>query len=566
MSSTIEDPGDWGIALPAFEGILTKQTRTLLRPFSRFSISSLFRSSTAPLPSISLMSPLLSLAATTPDDHLPSHKEVLKSLEGLKDFATQFKQVVIIRKFNVEDEGILECLAKLIEGYLAGVYVTSRSLWDDPITLGSLEEEAEELKIALKQSLQGFFVVHQILTQRNCPTNEADRHILGSLFPSNLSKFHHLSPLLAHPRQVIAYLQTHTTRPVAQPKFKSPIQISMTSAFPELVSDNEFLYVMSLLDILSSGIEKVEILNGPAISKNDRGMEDDCGRPLRVNMEIKILKCDLLLSVTTKKIGEVKKRALAKLEGVTHESEVESRGNDNASAGGKGTKGDQDDVKPDLIIIHDLSSIASTNQTGRVESDIPEEAQGVAWEMITEDSLVDCLQSAKNIIEQGQIDVLKSHIEASDWLGDEGVFYFKGQAENRKAKSPSLDPTERSDSESEFDFESDTEVDSLNGQDGSAHPCPLRTIFRLHDRYEEQRLAIWLNLPSSERCKMGWFMRGEDGKVGSTWDAFGLAVMMEYDTVTLLNHGLEADKLDKWVELASVKNTKRIKKRGRKMT
>lgn len=119
----------------------------------------------------------------------------------------------------------------------------------------------------------------------------------------------------------------------------------------------------------------------------------------------------------------------------------------------------------------------------------------------------------------------------------------------------------------DFDLDSSTSFISEDDNDeaeGSYYRCPLRTLFALHDRYEEQRLAIWLTLPTSKRGKMTAFMRGgKDGEIGRAWDGLGMNVMSVVCGSSLISYGLAPDKLSKWTDLIAVRQAKRSRKKGK---
>nr|XP_019048952.1 hypothetical protein I302_02732 [Kwoniella bestiolae CBS 10118]OCF27882.1 hypothetical protein I302_02732 [Kwoniella bestiolae CBS 10118] len=529
-------------SLPVFEGLYTKQ--------GKFSISSFFRSSPSShkIPSPTLLNPLLLITSTSPAEPIPGEAEIIKSLEGLKAFATQFKEAISSKQLKIDDEDVGERTHRLAKGYLAGVYLISRTLWDDPADDANKTTEFENHKSALTRCIQGFFLLYSMIDQ----TDEIDKHILGSIFPPTETKYHQFSPLLQYPRRVIASLQSQPTRAIAQSKLKDHVQSPIRSSFPEHIPEEEVLYVISLLDAFLEGIQKVESLSGPLIAKKKKQREEDSRRPLRVEMEVRVMRCDLLMSMTTKRIGAVKNRAMGKgLGGVKAEEE------DCQEHGSGAEDGDQaqEDIK--------LSVRTEGHSTEEVYEGISQ-TDTTRWEDLAEESLVEGLDIAKKLIEEGRGEVLSNHVEAVDWLGQEGLIQPDEQEGKRQSKSPSHGFDE--DIISESDLEDDEpEIESeMSEESGSTHPCPLRTLFRLHDRYEEQRLAVWLHLPSAQRGKMGWFMRGHEGRVGSSWDGFGLAAMMEYDGDALMSYGLGADKLEKWVELASMRNAKKIRKRGRK--
>ncbi|WWC86005.1 uncharacterized protein L201_000876 [Kwoniella dendrophila CBS 6074] len=566
LTSSSEEVRELVSSLPTLEGLYIKQTSTLHKPFSRFSISSLFKSSKPSLPSTTLLNAINAIAFIPPENSIKDLNGLIKAFEGLKEFATRFKEFFPGNNFDAEDEELIEGIQVLLEGYLSAIYVISRVLWDEPLETGYEVKQDQHHRATLLDCIRGFYLLYSLHIQLEIDLREIDKQILGSIFPPKETKFYQLSPLLCYPRKLITSLQTQPTRPIAHSsKIKSAIPSPIKSSFPVYISDEEALYVVSLLDTFLRGVQQVESLSGPFIAKTKKQKEEDVRRPLKIEEEVRVLKCDLLMSITTKKIADVKTREMEKV--ILDEKREGEEGDvvENGSVTGDDQQYSSEDVKPRLSGESDSAFDLSSLPRGTVNPDKSHMSEGVKWEDMLEECLIECLDSAKQLIEEGRAEVLSSHIEASDWLGMEGV--NQPDTYIRKSKSPSHGPTILSDSESdsEDEFDSDTESETDDEFGGSnSYPCPLRTIFRLHDRYEEQRLAVWLHLPSARRGKMGWFMRGDDGKVGTAWDAFGLAAMMEYDTETLLCHGLGADKLDKWVELAAMKNAKKIKKRGGK--
>ncbi|WWC58325.1 uncharacterized protein I303_100865 [Kwoniella dejecticola CBS 10117] len=565
--------------LPIFEGLFGKQTNTLLRPFSRFSISSLFGSSSpsAAIPPNSLIEPLLAQASSLQPNAVPLTHELIKNLEGLKEFATRFKDFVISQEVAQSETQVQEGIHKLCQAYLAGIYLISSCLWAiDPSTDFVQSKEQTDFKAALPQCILGFFIVYSL--DLDPPDNGLDKHLLGSIFTPTATQYNYLSPLLAHPPRLIADLQSQPTRPIAHSKLKPPMHSPVVASFPESTIEHETSYIVSLLNVYLEGIQNIQSLAGPIMAKNKMMREEDARRPRRIEMEVQIMRCDLLLSMTTKQIDEVKRRAMNKVQEEDAEDEIEEdEGNRDAFETRQTNAGvsvledsDEVDIKPrlsgesDLPFDEFLLSAQSASKYGKNRHD----DSGIKWEDQAEKSLVQCLESAKQLLDKGRGEVLSSQVEALDWLGQSGVISSEDEKRStRTSRSPTHvdDPDEAStsDDESEDSFSSETESEPEETEE-LLHPCPLRTIFRLQDRYEEQRLAVWLHLPSAKRGKMGWFMRGEDGRVGAIWDAFGLAALMQFDSETLLRYGLGADKLDKWVELAAVKNAKKIKRRGKK--
>jgi len=156
----------------------------------------------------------------------------------------------------------------------------------------------------------------------------------------------------------------------------------------------------------------------------------------------------------------------------------------------------------------------------------------VKWEEEAELLLIQALQKAKNLVEVRRGAVLTAHVEPSEWLSPE-------MARGSFASTPSVDgstSTYPDDEQGERDQDTDVEDGSSGDETGEGeddfaevYPCPLRALFRLHDQYEEQRLAVWLTLPASTRLGMGTYMRGEQGAMGEAWDALGLLLLLDHD-------------------------------------
>ncbi|WWD16339.1 hypothetical protein CI109_100765 [Kwoniella shandongensis] len=611
---------EWIDALPTLEGLFAKHTSTLLRPFSLFNIS-LFRSSPQ-LPPTSLLDPLRSLTeVSSSSDPTSSPKgSVYKALISLQTYIAQLRDAVRHKNLPLTDDAVLDRVGELLEGYMMGTYLIARTLWPDQGVenqdLGTTE--TNDLKRGFEQCLRGFFAGRSMLldpaleetTKANIDSivRRTNNHLLGSIFPPTETTYPYFAPLLAHPRKVITTLQTNPTRPVvSHSKIKSPSPISPTTPVPhQTVSDEEVSWFIAMLKIFEEGLETIDSIplpqegeeEGQVVGKQkkktkaqeQKELEEDKCRPLRLEMEVRVLACDLAMSMTTKRMGEVKARALAKMDGdqEVHSddqekkvSKKEQEENEEEDGGEQSPSPSEVDIKPRLSFESDLDPSPSpklddAERTRSPETEKIDALQAARWEEIAEDLLVRCLETARSLVDDGRGEVLVEHVVPEDWLGEDGIPSPSLNEKDNKFKSLIPDPTtdnsdkdhrcqaeSDADSESEFDdTSSDSESEDLSS--GPSHPCPLRSLFRLHDRYEEQRLAIWLHLPSAHRGKMGLFMRGSEGRVGKAWDTLGLGLMIEYDSETLIGYGLGGDKLDKWLELAAARNTKKIRRRGRK--
>ncbi|WWC66742.1 uncharacterized protein I206_100647 [Kwoniella pini CBS 10737] len=561
---------DWVSSLPVLEGLFNKETSILLLPFHKFSISSMFRSSARSTnePPVKLLQPILDQAKIPPTEPLPPKAEIVKALEGLKEFATHFKKFSTNQRYDHDYGKIEYAIERLCRAYLAGAYLISRGLWDNDPFRGQpeLERDRRDLQTALEQCIRGFFILHLLDTALS--KEELDKHILGSIFPPTETKYHYLSPLLSQTRQLITSLQTQPARSIAPSKLKSSAQFQMVPCLSESVSDEKALYMIRLLNIFSKGLVSARDLAQPSIAKDKNMGEEDARRPRRIKMEVEVMKCDLLLSMTTQRIDEVKRRAFVRLEPEHEDTSLPDSREDSPNRSAV-NKEDKEELKPRLSGEGELPLGYASQSSHTTCGNHVDDVNQTRWENLAEESLVECLEYAKKILDQGRCEVLSDHVEAADWLGEIGVCRSNNDRTLcSTSKSPAYD--HGSDDLSGTDFEDEDEdpfeddSESEQDHDRVSHACPLRTIFRLHDRYEEQRLAIWLQLPAAKRGKMGWFIRGEDGRVGLSWDAFGLAAMMAYDSETLIDFGLGPDKLDVWLELASLKNAKKIKKRRKK--
>ena len=130
-------------------------------------------------------------------------------------------------------------------------------------------------------------------------------------------------------------------------------------------------------------------------------------------------------------------------------------------------------------------------------------------------------------------------IDRADYLGEDpqiplspspksAINASKHEIGTADEESPDEDEGEGDDGEE--DESDEDEDDSSENSTPDTYPCPLRSLFALHDRYEEQRLAVWTSLPTESRVGMGTYMRGEEGRVGEVWDGAGMILLLDYDS------------------------------------
>jgi hypothetical protein len=170
----------------------------------------------------------------------------------------------------------------------------------------------------------------------------------------------------------------------------------------------------------------------------------------------------------------------------------------------------------------------------------------MVWDEKAEDILYDLLEYARQLLDERHSSVLIDTPQGSDWLG---TAMDTSGPKTPGAKTASSESEDESDSESESESDLDSDLDPSSSQAGAT---PLRAIFRLQDRYEELRLAVWLSLPPDSRGKMSAYMRGAptstqmlrvkgpnmgaakfkemmNGRIGEAWDRFGLALLKKFD-------------------------------------
>ncbi|WVQ78631.1 hypothetical protein IAT38_000718 [Cryptococcus sp. DSM 104549] len=541
----------WASDLPTLESVFVNNTNSLLRPFSIFSIS--FFRPTPSLPSPPLLEALTAISTLAPTDTVDDSAAV-KAIGGLQRFASQLRDAVAARKLSPEYEQVVASLETLLRGYASGFHVIGRAIWDSEGSSSGAEMSRTDMEEGIKQCLHGIFAVRVLLAEHAVSLAPSDKEILGAIFPTLDTNHHLLSTLFDHSRLLITSLQAKPIRPFAQFKLKPALPSPALPPLAQSVTDAEVSFIVELLET-----------------------EEEKRRPLRVAMEAKALHCDLAMSMTNKRIAEVKARTARRFseDGDGAENAKDERGgveDDGDGDGGEDCVDDLqlrqevEDLKPDVSKLGDEGGTIE----GSVHADAPAAekvrvGKAVAWEEIAEKALVECLDVARALLEDGRAAVLSDEVTPVEWLGSSGVPSPSVPLDtHRKSKSLSNNDS-ASDSDSSYDA-SDSESESSHASEADlvAHACPLRTLFRLIDRYEEQRLAVWLSLPAAKRGKMTAFMQGEEGRVGMAWDGFGLRAMMEYDGDTLLSYGLAAEKLDKWTELAAARNAKKIRRKGRK--
>lgn len=281
------------------------------------------------------------------------------------------------------------------------------------------------------------------------------------------------------------------------------------------VTDEDAQEMMVLLEAFAAGCDGIASLPGPKLAKTKAQKEEEKRRPMRVAIEARMLRCDIAMNMANRDIKAIKARALKR----QHAKVVEIESDDES----EGEK-EEEDRKPEIDV---KPTILETEAVMKVEAQVEDnkpEGEKVKWEDIVAAALMECLESTRKLLQEKRASVLTSFLDREEWLGSEGTSIMR-----HKSLSPLVDGSDESDDDSVDSSDSEEEVDET-------YPCPLRSLLRLHDRYEEQRLAVWLSLPVSTRGSMGAYMRGleideenNEENVGRKWDEVGLLLLLDHD-------------------------------------
>ena len=472
------------------------------------------------MPSPSLLQPILDAPL---DSSLPV-PETIEALSGVKSFASQLKKLVAgLNADSTQDEKVVTSLADLLTAYPRAFYLAAQVVWN-----GQSEKESENrthLRQSLAPSLQGMFALYGVLVgldsddpKVQSALDDTRMVLLAAPFiptPKTYPAFNLLAPLLDHARQAVQVLRT-SSRPMAH-HHKADPRASPLPAAQQPISDDTTLEIMTLLDLFSDGCSYIHSLVGPVLAETKAQKEKGVRRLMRLAMEARMLHGEVALSRANRDIKAIKalavKKALAEETGDEWERSVSSEAEDE----------DNEKVRVNVPVEEkDQKPVLDESIIGEVTAgDIAEDEEAAQWEVRAEEALKKCLIAAKGLLEDRRGEVLSDRVEREDWLGKD---------EPSSKRSPSEDDAGGDGADGDDDSEEDWDKETTFDGADETYPCPLRTLFRLHDRFEEQRLAVWLALPLSSRGGMGNYMRGEEGAIGEAWDALGLLLLLYYDS------------------------------------
>ncbi|WOO80731.1 uncharacterized protein LOC62_03G004249 [Vanrija pseudolonga] len=555
----------WTLTLPTLDGLFAhpaassskskskSRLRSSLGGLTR-AVGSLFagssssngNGSSAPtLPSASTLDPVVSLAHS-PDP--VDGKALIAALRAVGAFATDLRAAVASLQddADVNDDGedaeieIVIATGEMLLAFLCGAALCARFLCacgGTPITDNSdAADDADALRrdihAALRQCLEGTFILLPTLRALHHPPPNVtaavlavERAVLGSLFPDAEPSeptvvAPSFAPILEHARSLVesvnaaARLNTGRTR-----------RNSASAPFDQTAAARAH----ALLGIYAGCVAGVERLPSPAqqesvLDSKHRAERERC-RSFRVALEVNLLATDLAFSLVSLSMDAVTRRAQELL-------------------------------------------TASDDEGDREEDD-----DDIAWEDKAEAGLVSCLSAATELIQHHRSGVLVDELVREDWLGvddsDEADDESDGEdGHHQHGSTNGVNGTSNGnghyasdDEDDEYD-DDETASTSTRQSELEGPPTPLRTLFTLHDQYEEQRVGVWMQLAPDLRPKMGAFLRGADGHLRQQWYEFGAALLLDFSPDDLLDYGLSRDKLDKLLDGGGDKK-KSPSKRGR---
>jgi hypothetical protein len=540
-----EEDSEWIKQLPELEGLFvdhgklsfvetleiaddTVTAAALVRPFSLLSLPFFRRK--PPTPSKDPLTILRSASAFIDSGETVDYDTAVKVLVALRTYIVDLKTDAA-KSIETLTQG-----EQLLEVYLRGFCVAARAASE-----GRWNREMAE---ASKDCLMGYLQAHR---QASEETKHIWRpHILAAIFPPSPDDSHLLTPVFDLPRQLTEeILHHHMQRPGGKKALRD-------SAGEELATDpvaehgpeaESLLDSLSIFSRLVAALETLPLSTRADVptktSKAKLKARDDEAkrRPLRIGLETRITQCELATALASVDVVNIKVRARGKSRSPTPEllsdegSSVESD--------------DEVDVKPDF-----RSQVSKSPEVLRPDDeskdDKGENGNGGVWDEKAEDILYDLLEYSRQLIDDRHSSVLTDTPQRAEWLG---TIPSPNLPRTPTPKTPGSASEDSNESESESDSDSDSDLDPSSSQAGST---PLRAIFRLQDRYEELRLAVWLSLPPDSRGKMSAYMRGAptptqmlrvkgpnmgaakfkemmNGRIGEAWDRLGMALLKKFD-------------------------------------
>lgn len=430
----------------------------------------------------------------------------------------------------------------LCEGYLRGFY------------LACLGRQTKELEVDYLRVAKDCLVGLRVLVPHLSTTalRSLERNMVSTIFADSTSSSNRsLAVLFRQTRSLTErLLGYHLQRPGQKGSTGGkpgvdPVRANEDDAVALSSLTDEFVSLVRCFERLSGTDRPLPKQTKKAVKERE---EQDQRRPGRIILEALLAKCELSMVLASLDMAEIKARAVrchpTPVKGVATDADQQSVASIESSESGDS----EGDVKP-------VVSSCAEDEEGEEKQDqlslaVDDVSAGVTeWEDRAEECLLECLRHVTAVIKSRQSRTLREAVRPSNWL-DEGAFHHRHGVEE-KEDDASSEETSYADSDSGTDTD-DSDPPGETDATGPARPAPLRAIFRLQDRYEELRLAVWLCLPAEIRGKMSAFMRGiptasqekalrasglgeeevigrRTGLVGRAWDQMGLALLKDFD-------------------------------------
>lgn len=503
-------------------------TSTLLRPFSRLSIP-FFRRSTSTTPSLDAIHSLIKLSEEGKEGGDLDIERAKKVINGLATYAARVKER-LGKHCSPDDQLLIDTLG---EGYLRGFHLLSGIGNDTSNT---------ESRQAARECLNGLTILARLVHGET--EDKIKRSMCQAIFNDSTHQYPYLMPIFQGSRELTTQLEQHH---LPRPGHESGVSKSLAISSSVDALGTQARHQLALLDALIVLITTSTYNSLPGngcvgkqtkIAIKAQKLRDE-DRPLRIIMEASIARCELATALASADISNVKLRSRdeSRETGIVYLAD-----SDDEDTGVGSQAEDEIEVKPTVEgeiaskaeIVSDLGDSETNPCTGSTNQ--------VEWEEEAERTLESCLAHTCTMLKMLRPKVLTEPAQRHEWLG-------QGVSSSEITSPAGLGFPE---SDSETDSESETEEDEYTIHDGTARPAPLRAIFRLQDRYEELRLAVWLSLPPDSRGKMSAYMRGiptagqiakmkgdgvdettiverAGGMIGKAWDELGLLLLKDFD-------------------------------------
>lgn len=523
----------------------SRAAQQLLKPLSVLSLRR--TSSSPPLPPISYLQPILDYQC----EDEPNTDDVKTALAALLSFKTYEEQAL---KYISDGQGTQSgnklVHASLAKGYLwsfGSIFTFLQRSLPGLIDDGVLPD----LLNVPERVLRGFFIHWQTalrLTTDNGPEAvqaEATLEVirlnligLGAQLDHGLDENEvtdaaraiidacKITPLISTALAFTADQQHQVPRVIAPIPKTAQTATEVTTARRSQVNlgvlSSQHLY--NLLHALRNALETVpcmydarisEEVDDPVAVVEDLALVNE--RPLRLGLDLSLVKTDLALSVAVEQVrnAPIKAPSAGGKRGRGSLSSSRSRSMSRKAEALGSPEGNPEDYIPSDEA-ESPEDIEARDKRERHRAIIAQ------WEARAEESLISTMMLVRELLLRGKKSVmtrpgLLHHLVAEDVVAEPEVAI------------DILDvPQEGSSPLSEASSSSSEESQTSSVE--PAYPCkPLESLIRLANRFFEWRIGRWESLGLKDTVRRDTYTRGNDGSLGDTWDLLGVSVMSHFE-------------------------------------